>query len=82
MTGKASLNEKGCGWMISVSTPNAAGEPTSAVYYVAITDQNDAVAALKAAIKIPEGSKVSPTQKLAAKELKVLRLKLGEVKAR
>jgi hypothetical protein len=67
---------------MSVSTPNETGEPTCAVYYVAIDDQNDAVVALKAAVKLPEGSKVSPTQKLAAKELKVLRLKPGEVKAR
>jgi hypothetical protein len=82
MSGKASLDEKNCGWVMTVTTPSESGDPVVAVYHVAIDDQSDAVVALKKAIQISKRATIVPTQKLAASVLKGLRLRAGEVRAR
>jgi hypothetical protein len=78
MVDQASESET-LGWIVTVArVQTAEGEPSLDVYFVAITDQVDAIQAVKAAPAATEDTQVIAHQKISKSLMAALSLKPGD----
>jgi hypothetical protein len=80
MTDQASRPEPPLGWIITVATPRlGGGDPSVEVYYVAISDQIDALDAVRAIAGSAPGAMVVAHQEISKSLMAALSLKPGDV---
>jgi hypothetical protein len=80
MSEQASQPEPPLGWIITVATPGLGGGASSLeIYYVAISDQIDALDAVKAIAGAAQGTMVVAHQEISKSLMAALSLKPGDV---
>jgi hypothetical protein len=81
MSDKASRPEPPLGWIVTLSTPRAGdGTPLMKVYYVAISDQTEALDAVKASAGVrPPGAEIVAHQPISESLISALSMKPGDI---
>jgi hypothetical protein len=81
MSDKASRLEPPLGWIVTLSTPRAGdGTPLMKVYYVAISDQAEAVDTVKAIASVrPPGAAIVAHQPISKSLISALSMKPGDI---
>jgi esterase/lipase superfamily enzyme len=80
MTEQASSPEPPVGWIVTVTTPRmGGGKPSIEIYYAAISDQIDAIDAVKAKSGAAQGTMVVAHQEISKSLTGALSLNPGDV---